>query len=50
MDLDTPASRWIMSVVAALNPWVKKTVRAARRTVRALAFSSPLLGGEVVMT
>src|SRR3546814_12635364 len=46
----TPASRWIMSVVAALNPWVRKTFRAARRTVRALAFSSPLLGGGEVMT
>src|SRR3546814_1841694 len=46
----TPASRWIMSVVAALNPWVRKTFRAARRTVRALAFRSPLLGGGEVMT
>src|SRR3546814_6280500 len=39
-----------MSVVAALNPWVRKTFRAARRTVRALAFRSPLLGGGEVMT
>src|SRR3546814_5876465 len=39
-----------MALVAARNPWGRKTFRAARRTVKALAFRSPLLGGGEVMT